>query len=86
MADTKPAVSAVTAVDFKLTCQPAARKQWDKSEWEAKAKAKDEEYAQKAKAAEAALAKGELFVRRSVALLGMTDTSGDGKDPCMLQS
>jgi len=44
---------------IQLNNQPAARKQWDKSEWEAKAKAKDEEYAQKAKATEAALAKGE---------------------------
>ena len=46
---------------IQLNNQPAARKQWDKSEWEAKAKAKDEEYAQKAKATEAALAKGEAI-------------------------
>lgn len=39
--------------------QPAPRKQWDKSEWEAKAKAKDTEFAEKAKAAEAAMAQGK---------------------------
>jgi hypothetical protein len=36
----------------------AARKQWDKSEWEAKAKAKDAEYAERAKEAEAAMQSG----------------------------
>ncbi|EIW66526.1 hypothetical protein M231_02294 [Tremella mesenterica] len=37
---------------------PPTRKQWDKDEWAAKAKEKDEEAIEKAKSAEAALAKG----------------------------
>ena len=52
---------------------PAARKQWDKSEWEAKAKAKDEEYAQKAKSAEDAMAQGVSLFTYVLGYAGMTD-------------
>ena len=42
----------------------SGRKQWDKSEWEAKAKAKDEEHAEQAKAADAAMKQGEWSFQR----------------------
>ncbi|KAK1927825.1 hypothetical protein DB88DRAFT_479390 [Papiliotrema laurentii] len=45
--------------EAKPAAAQPSRKQWDKSEWEAKAKAKDAEYAEKAKAAEDAMAHGK---------------------------
>ncbi|ORX35320.1 hypothetical protein BD324DRAFT_632328 [Kockovaella imperatae] len=47
MAESKPAVAS------------SSRKQWDKSEWEAKAKAKDEQSVEAAKAADAAIKQGK---------------------------
>ena len=41
---------------------PGGRKQWDKAEWEAKAKAKDEENVERAKAAEDAMKHGTRSV------------------------
>jgi hypothetical protein len=47
----------------KLTEQPVStRKGWDKDEWAAKAKAKDEENVERAKQAESALKQGESVV------------------------
>lgn len=65
MAEEKPGgaapVSATASGQFAESMadtSQAARKQWDKSEWEAKAKAKDAEYAERAKEAEAAMQSG----------------------------
>ena len=61
MSAPQPAVSRTPNSGGRTYVQPAARKQWDKSEWEAKAKAKDTEFAEKAKAAEAAMAQGGFY-------------------------
>lgn len=40
--------------------QPPERKTWDKSEWEAKAKEKDQRYQDRAKAADDSLKQGQF--------------------------
>ncbi|WWD16352.1 hypothetical protein CI109_100778 [Kwoniella shandongensis] len=52
----------------KSGAAPAARPTWNKDEWAAKAKAKDEEGFEHAKAAEAALASGKLPPKRHNAM------------------
>ncbi|CAD6579578.1 MAG: hypothetical protein TREMPRED_002522 [Tremellales sp. Tagirdzhanova-0007] len=54
MAETKPDVAPA----------PKGRKQWDKDEWAAKAKAKDEEHAERAKDAEKAMQQVRERIRK----------------------
>lgn len=48
----------------RLTVQPPERKKWDKSEWEAKAKEKDQRYKEQAIEAEKSMAKGSYHLLR----------------------
>ena len=45
--------------DTTKKAAPADRPGWDKNEWDAKAKAKDQQFAEQAKNRDAALAQGE---------------------------